>query len=455
MEEKGSAAGPPAFKYHPLFAHYLRRQLTDESPSEAVALNLRACDWLSQAGYYFDAFNHALQGNDPARAADLIDPHCDDLYASGRERLIIPSMSKLPPGIVAEHPYIMLGMSWRYAAEWRLEQSRVLIERADRQVRKLAYLGHLKPEELEDLQNHIEHQRIMQAVVEEDFEHIEAHSKNLLPRFVRASPFVIVSLYAATMFAGREQLKLSHHDELAEHARDHLKDIPSKLMHIFFESIVAPGYILRGQIKPAIRSLEAALLLSEQTAGLGPTVGASVALILADAHYEHDNIERSRSLIATYLPYATEAGFTDQLIAGWMTDARLLVKAGEIDDAFETLASATRFANERGLRRLAIFAAAEMVHIYSDSGDGERAIAASAALSLHRNMESVFPGKNTTIAQSVVAMTWVRVARLNGRFKDALTVANRWRQVTAAAGACRLVVQWDVAITHLLFVDGR
>ncbi len=163
--EKGSALESSAFKYHPLFAHFLRRQLIDKAPSEAVALNLRACDWLSQAGYYFDAFNHALQGNEPARAADLIDSHCDDLYSSGYERLIIPSMSKLPPGIVAEHPNIMLGMSWRYAAEWRLEQSRVLIDRANRQVKKLAHLGHLKPEELDDLQNHIEHQRIMHALV--------------------------------------------------------------------------------------------------------------------------------------------------------------------------------------------------------------------------------------------------------------------------------------------------
>ncbi len=256
------------------------------------------------------------------------------------------------------------------------------------------------------------------------------------------------------MFARREQFKLSHHDELAEHARNYLKVIPSKLMHIFFESMVAPGYILRGQLKPAIRSLEAALQLSEQTAGFDRTVGAGVAMILADAHYEQDNVERARSLTATYLPYATEAGFTDQLIAGWITDARLLVNAGTVEGAFETLDSATRFANERGLRRLAIFAAAERVRIYTNIGDGERAIAAAAALNLHRNVESVLPEKNATIAQSVIAMTWARVARLNGRFKDALVVANRWRQFTAIAGACRLVVQWDVAIAHLLLLTG-
>lgn len=60
------------FRYHPLFAEYLRLQLERSAPGLPAAMHLRAAHWFSVQGRLLESVRHALRAGDAPRAADYI-----------------------------------------------------------------------------------------------------------------------------------------------------------------------------------------------------------------------------------------------------------------------------------------------------------------------------------------------------------------------------------------------
>lgn len=62
----------PMYRYHHLFADFLRRRLELEQPGRAAILHRRAAHWYAATGEPVQAVQHALAAGDAAYAADLI-----------------------------------------------------------------------------------------------------------------------------------------------------------------------------------------------------------------------------------------------------------------------------------------------------------------------------------------------------------------------------------------------
>ncbi len=57
------------FRYHGIFADFLRRRLKRDHPGDVAEVHRRAARWNLGQGYYRPAFEHALQGEDAELAA--------------------------------------------------------------------------------------------------------------------------------------------------------------------------------------------------------------------------------------------------------------------------------------------------------------------------------------------------------------------------------------------------
>ncbi|GMG88044.1 HTH-type transcriptional regulator MalT [Biformimicrobium ophioploci] len=74
------------FRYHPVFARFLQRQLLDQDKSRA--LHLKASDSWQAAGQHMEALRHALRAGDPERVQELLQASGELLLREGQHRML-------------------------------------------------------------------------------------------------------------------------------------------------------------------------------------------------------------------------------------------------------------------------------------------------------------------------------------------------------------------------------
>ncbi|HEX4023362.1 MAG TPA: LuxR C-terminal-related transcriptional regulator [Steroidobacteraceae bacterium] len=445
-----STVGPEGTSYrvHRLLAEALCRRVERHSPTQAAALHLRAAAWYEEAGQLVEAVDHAIQGGDAAWAARLFELHCDDFYEAGNESAILPLANRIPAQLRRRYPRLLLAMSWRLQTEWQFAKARTLLMCARERIEEIAATAGEQRNDLPSLRHHLLHSQVMQAQFEDNFAFIDRHAQRLLRSCPSISPYVRGSLYSALLWAGREQYRLGRVDSLAALARQQFQAVPSRYVTAFLEAIIAPADLIRGRARGAIATLSAALRTALDAGG--PSVGSLVALPLAEAYYDCAQLPESRALLEQYLPYSRQLGFADQLLSGYITQARLARMRGERAGALSVLEEAVKSAMAHQFDRLAQMLRAEQVDLLCRFGAATEASQVATSLGLGRGADSVMPDAGVTRLCAALAYAWTSLAPSRGRLPEAIQVARKWRNLTEAAGALRDSCRWNVRLVVLL-----
>src|SRR3712207_1049904 len=104
------------YRYHHLFADFLRGRLVRESPESAVELHLRASDWYEQNAMVAEAVDHALSAGDHERAARLMEGGIGQTWYRGEGMTLLGWPRKLPREAMLRRP---LPLFWSPAARLR------------------------------------------------------------------------------------------------------------------------------------------------------------------------------------------------------------------------------------------------------------------------------------------------------------------------------------------------
>ena len=96
------------FRYHHLFAEWLRLQARDD-PRQRHKL---AADWLAAHRQPGDAIRHYVAAGDADRAAEIIDRERWSLVGQGREETLREWTQLLPPDARGRHPQLTLAAAW-------------------------------------------------------------------------------------------------------------------------------------------------------------------------------------------------------------------------------------------------------------------------------------------------------------------------------------------------------
>ncbi|HEY8519842.1 MAG TPA: LuxR C-terminal-related transcriptional regulator [Gammaproteobacteria bacterium] len=89
------------FRYHHLFADFLRVELRRTAPNELARLHSTAATWYASHGQPIEAVRHAQAADDWDRAARLLSDHWFELVLDGHAATAHDLLSRFPPGIVA------------------------------------------------------------------------------------------------------------------------------------------------------------------------------------------------------------------------------------------------------------------------------------------------------------------------------------------------------------------
>jgi len=110
------------FRYHHLFADFLRQRLREEQPEIIPKLFTRASQWYEAQGMLDEAIEHALAGNDVMRAARLIDENAETLILVNAEiSQFVSWANRLPLEVRAQFPRLCIFHAVALQFEYQLE----------------------------------------------------------------------------------------------------------------------------------------------------------------------------------------------------------------------------------------------------------------------------------------------------------------------------------------------
>lgn len=116
------------FRFHNLFAEFLRHMLTETHAAEIPLLHKRAATWFEQHGNRDEAFRHGLASGDMEWAANLMDRNIEALLELGEVSTLTYRTQKLPRKYIRERPRLGLAYAWGLIASHQLDDARFWLD---------------------------------------------------------------------------------------------------------------------------------------------------------------------------------------------------------------------------------------------------------------------------------------------------------------------------------------
>jgi LuxR family transcriptional regulator, maltose regulon positive regulatory protein len=124
-------AGRTWFRFHHLFADFLRMELRRTDPASIQALRAKAARWYEEHGYPVEAIRHAQAAEDWAYAARLLVDSYVSLVLDGRLDTVRALLGAFPPRAPSEDPELAVAFAGARLFEGRTDETAAYIELAD------------------------------------------------------------------------------------------------------------------------------------------------------------------------------------------------------------------------------------------------------------------------------------------------------------------------------------
>jgi LuxR family maltose regulon positive regulatory protein len=109
------------YRYHHLFADFLRQRLRESEPNRIPELHRRASQWFEKEGLVDEAIQHALAAGDLDRAIRLVDQVAVALIVRRESNKLLRLMDQLPPDRCQDYPLLCIWHAWALVFLGQLE----------------------------------------------------------------------------------------------------------------------------------------------------------------------------------------------------------------------------------------------------------------------------------------------------------------------------------------------
>ena len=330
------------YRYHSLFADFLRGRLSRDRPDEVPELHRDAANWYEEQGRPVPAIDHALEGAAYTQAIRLLCRHARDLLVQGRMRLLTRWLDSMPDAHLLDHP------SLRVIHVWAL-----CFTRGPQEAYEVLEATGLEQSTDPLIQANVAAIRPQLLGIMDCFEDAHAAGLSALERLPGPDPFADSALVNAMANAfsvlGQEEQARSLLDR-ARHA-DGGRDNGFNVM--YSECIDGIIDLRAGRLRQAGARFRLGLAASRRTSSLGYSSGNAWAGVLhAGTAYEANELEQAARLLHVYVPLARDVGLPDHMILGDVMLVRIAFAEGDVDRAFGILVGLEHAGHVRGLPRV-------------------------------------------------------------------------------------------------------
>ena len=360
------------YRYHHLFAEFLRNVLERTEPDALYALHLRAARWYEQHDLPVQAVEHACLAGNLEYAARIIED------AGGWELILFGGISRFrqliahfPLPELGRFPRLQVSRVYQLIKEGEIAQAHQLFEslketnshllsdrtNATAPLRRDAILMGILLEAYEDRLSDREGIKAILAT-ERALTRSDSTGRSLI--------YAITAVGALAIGSFKEAL------EYAKTSQRYMREVNCVLGLNYALLHEGQALLFLGRLKEAIATLDEAHDMAEDNFGADSGLKAVADIVRAAAHYLRD--EHDAEQLAHALAYAEDYdGWFDVYAAGYGTAASHAYSRKGLKAAFSVLAAGRQTAEHRSLHRLSDLLDAYEYLFLARSGDFKRA----------------------------------------------------------------------------------
>ena len=337
---------PGWYRFHQMFAEFLRGRLTHDRPDHLEQLHRIASAWFADHGYLNEAVDHAL-AYDPIRAVDLVEQDETNLLEQSKMTTLLGIVQKLPPQIVASRARLQLTIAWANLLLQRQGPMQAAVNRFEASMTN----ADLEETTRADLKAEAD---VLQAVAEthaDRTENVETLVAEAMSRPDTLHPQVPGVAGNIAAFAAIYRFDFDTAHRLLDWASPYNEMVgPFSAVYGRCYGGIADRYRL--DIPAALTNFREAF---EIAGGLGPHSHAVrlAGALLGQLLYETGDLAEATRLLEDSYQFGSEGGGVDYLAARFVIGARIRALHGDRSAAIERLDAGMDAAQRLRLPRLA------------------------------------------------------------------------------------------------------
>jgi LuxR family transcriptional regulator, maltose regulon positive regulatory protein len=429
------------FRYHPLFADFLRGRMLDEAPGEMQDLHRRAAQWSAARGLMNEAVAHALAARDHGLAADLLASSAMEMVRSGRVAETARAIARLPEDEVVRRPELLRAAAYAAIFAHRYGDATRFIEAIER-------VDQVKNDEIVGM-------RLMLLGWTDKIPELLETVAAIRTDLSRFSPFTAGLASNAGAYCNIALGRYVEAEQDLARARQVCEPINALYVLSYSACFAAGTELIAGNTAAARSTLDGALDRAIAEGQRYGSSGAVVATYLTEVLYEANEIDACEALVNDYLPIVVETGLPDHLIVLHRIAARLHLLSGRREAAQGVLAQLHDIGARRGIRRLCAAAWLERGYIAlhdSDTNLGRRAVTLGSDPSLWRSFGDFKPYASE-IEDPLIGEVRLRLALGHG--EEALPQLDAAWQAAESGGRRRRALRLLFLRAQILEGQGR
>ncbi|MFL6085696.1 MAG: protein kinase domain-containing protein [Mycobacterium sp.] len=337
---------PEWFRYHQMFAEFLRRRLERDHPDRIAHLHDAASTWYADHGYLSEAVDHALASDDPLRAVDLVEQDETRLLEQSKMTTLLGIINKLPSQLVASRPRLQLTLGWAHILLQHTAATNAALNRFEAAVGRAELSDTARADMCAEA-------NVVRAVADSfadrtaDVDRLVAEAMSR-PDTLHPRVAGVAGNIAAFAAIYRFEFDTAH--QVLEWAAPYHEMMgPFASVYAACYDGIAARYQL--DIPRAQASFRRAF---EIGSGVGPHSHAArlAGALLGQLLYETGDLAEAMRLLDESYQLGPEGGGVDYLAARYVIGARLRAIHGDRNSAVERLSAGMRVAEQLGLQRL-------------------------------------------------------------------------------------------------------
>jgi LuxR family maltose regulon positive regulatory protein len=360
----GSGGPATAWRYHSLFADFLRAQLARERPDDLARLHLAASGWYESQGRPVPAIDHAIEGGDHPYALTLLEQQAESFLAQGRMRLLSRWFGAIPEPQLRQRPMLQLIALWAecfthgpWEAMARLEASGCLHSTVP-QVRACAHT--LVP--------------LLWAMQDRYDEAYEAGRAALgrLPTGLAFADNTLLNAMANILSVMGDRHASQRLLDAARSQQGQGKG-EGTFNRMYTESCEGMLDLQAGRLRQAAARFRIAVDSTHAVTYHHSHGNAWAGVLYAGVVYEANQLLQAEHLLNVYLPLARDVGLPDHMILSHVMRSRIAFHSGDIDAALLALTELEYLGHARQLPRVVAGAKLERSRMLLLQGNGPAA----------------------------------------------------------------------------------
>lgn len=349
------------YRYHSLFADFLRLQLQHQSPDQIPHLHRAASAWFEADHRPVPAIDHALEGGDFDRALTLMNRHAENLLAQGRMRLLERWFRALPEEKLAAQPLLQAIHVWALSFTRNPRDAMDLLQRSGLEQSRDPRIHH-----------HVLALRTLILSIMDEFEQVYETGQEALKQLPNGESFADSTLVNAVAHAYSVVGRHEQARQLLDSARDVQGVYESAFNAMYSEGVEGIMDLQEGRQRQAAARFRLAVKLSRSNGRFsfnGASSNAWAGILHASAVYESNDLPQAARLLNLFAPQARDIGLPDHMILADSMLAHIAFQDGDIDKAFQILTALEMTGRQRQLPRVVASARLQRARLMLLQGD--------------------------------------------------------------------------------------